>query len=576
MLFFPRVTTKPITSLPLIGVAPTSIRNSQDTFILLAFILSAAGAAILYTGLHIAGNPHASAICVAFVYAILLPVAVLTWWVHRARPSATVQIPSLLAPVLILFGVCAVALSLYAYPGRIVSDESAYEFQARIFAAGKLKAVPLPGATGVRATTPPWIYFEQTIQSPTGWFSKYPPGWPALLAVGYLLHCPWLINPMFGLVQLLLVWRISRKWGPLTQAVALISLATSSFFLFTNAGYMSHASNATICLLSIVCVLRGVRTRQLRWIWACFLLVIVAVEVRPYTGAVLGLLCTTFAVAQLKNTRALLVRTLAVIFTTALLATALFLVGNYLFTGDIRVTPYALARGGASIRELTLDPLQIAHNLANVWRWSLTETIRVTFPFLLLFAAFACWRERHQRAELICLAAFLPLLVLACSFQAESSGSIDGERFYYEGLCGLSIVGARGFTQLASHWRIPARCFLVTLVVLNGLQLAMGLNTLRDVGKLLVPYRNAYRLSHPAGSRQLVFLVEHVPDFTPKDVNWNEANWPQARTLYLPDPGEASRVEVACTAHRPFYRVVQYDGGANRFVMIDRQADCHY
>jgi hypothetical protein len=86
-------------------------------------------------------------------------------------------------------------------------------FQARVFAAGELKARPIPGATTNPREVPPEIHFEQTIHTPSGWFAKYPPGWPLILALGYLVHLPWLANPVLGMFQLAITWWIAGLWG---------------------------------------------------------------------------------------------------------------------------------------------------------------------------------------------------------------------------------------------------------------------------------------------------------------------------------------------------------------------------
>lgn len=61
-------------------------------------------------------------------------------------------------------------------------DEVAYAFQAKVFASGRL-AVPTP--ENHLSFWTPFVVDHRGAR-----FSKYPPGWPLLLAVGYRLGNP--------------------------------------------------------------------------------------------------------------------------------------------------------------------------------------------------------------------------------------------------------------------------------------------------------------------------------------------------------------------------------------------------
>ncbi len=141
---------------------------------------------------------HAIVLYVVAQYAIVLPA--LLWFLRSNRAESPGQLSvgdyRLLAAAVL--GVLAIGVSLSYDLGHTIPDESAYQFQARVFASGHVMATPLPGATAA-ADTPPEIYFEDQIDTTRGWFAKYTPGYPLLLSLGYLLHCPWLVNPVLGL-----------------------------------------------------------------------------------------------------------------------------------------------------------------------------------------------------------------------------------------------------------------------------------------------------------------------------------------------------------------------------------------
>ena len=82
-------------------------------------------------------------------------------------------------------------------------DDYSYLYQAKLFASGKLSAedpiynpsLPFYGCIET--------YCLRDYQGHR--FSKYPPGWPALLAVGVKLGVPWLVDPLLGALLIFLI-----------------------------------------------------------------------------------------------------------------------------------------------------------------------------------------------------------------------------------------------------------------------------------------------------------------------------------------------------------------------------------
>lgn len=118
-----------------------------------------------------------------------------------------------------------------------VSDEVAYQFQARTLALGRLwlPADPDPDA----------FAFLHTLVDDGKWYGIMNPGWPALLAIGYLAGAPWLVNPLIGALTLLVLHAFLRRAGyaPLEARLATVLLAVSPFVLFMSGTYMAHPAN---------------------------------------------------------------------------------------------------------------------------------------------------------------------------------------------------------------------------------------------------------------------------------------------------------------------------------------------
>lgn len=136
------------------------------------------------------------------------------------------------------------ALFVYFVPNQgfaSSADDWSYLFQARLFASGHLyaedplydKANPLQRYVGTNCITD---YQGRR-------FSKYPPGWPLLLAMGSLVGAEWLVAPLLGALLVFLVLthverRVGREWVPRGWLL----LALCAFFIYTLQSFRSHTA----------------------------------------------------------------------------------------------------------------------------------------------------------------------------------------------------------------------------------------------------------------------------------------------------------------------------------------------
>jgi hypothetical protein len=118
-----------------------------------------------------------------------------------------------------------------------VSDEIAYQFQARAIAHGRW-FVPTPPAAEAFETA-------HTLVDGARWYGIFPPGWPALLAAGYRLAIPWLVNPLLAIATVGFFHAFTRRAGldAVEQRLATAIVALSPFFVFLNGTYMSHTAS---------------------------------------------------------------------------------------------------------------------------------------------------------------------------------------------------------------------------------------------------------------------------------------------------------------------------------------------
>ncbi|MFQ5678151.1 MAG: ArnT family glycosyltransferase [Gemmatimonadota bacterium] len=170
----------------------------------------------------------------AWLLSLLLPAE----WPGRlyervARWSARVRMPILLG--LLLASLLGLA-SAGVFRGKpLLVDSVAQLFQARIFAAG---AVSAPGPPN-----PPFFLIQHLLVDGGRWYSQYPPGHAALLAIGLRLGAAWAVPLLLSLGTSLFLFRFSRTvYGETTALWTLFLLILSPFFWFMGASYMNHVS----------------------------------------------------------------------------------------------------------------------------------------------------------------------------------------------------------------------------------------------------------------------------------------------------------------------------------------------
>lgn len=150
------------------------------------------------------------------------------------------------------------------YP--ISGDDYSYLYQAKLFASGKLYAEdPL-----YDADSPVYDCIETyCLRDDHGHrFSKYPPGWPALLALGVKLRVPWLIDPLLGalLVFLMLKYTGERMGQELVKGVGL--LLTLCFFLCYYAGsFRPHIATAVFVFAAFLSYDAAEKRAQFSKVW---------------------------------------------------------------------------------------------------------------------------------------------------------------------------------------------------------------------------------------------------------------------------------------------------------------------
>lgn len=155
--------------------------------------------------------------------------------------------------------VLAVVLSLFTYQRHPhVPDEVMYLYQARYLANGDL-TVPAP-------PVPEAFSFYMIPHESHRWYSIFSPGWPAVLALGVLLGVPWLVNPVFAGLNILLTYLLFQEISNrFTARIGVLLLCISPWFIFMSMSFMSHTFTLTCALAAAVAISRARRSGKTVW-----------------------------------------------------------------------------------------------------------------------------------------------------------------------------------------------------------------------------------------------------------------------------------------------------------------------
>src|SRR5215510_9569370 len=92
---------------------------------------------------------------------------------------------------------------------------------------------------------------------PNRWFSPFPPGWPAALAVGIWAGVPWLVNPLLAAVNVILsALFVERAYDRKTARLVCVLLCVSPWHVFMAMNFMSHTLAFTCLLIAALAVQR--------------------------------------------------------------------------------------------------------------------------------------------------------------------------------------------------------------------------------------------------------------------------------------------------------------------------------
>ena len=171
-------------------------------------------------------------------------------WLWRSREAVRLGSWTDRRPALIVAGAAGLGGCLYAavarrlFHGRpLLIDEIVQVRQAQIFAGGHLW-LPTPAH-------PEFFSSLHMVDMAGKVYSQFPPGGPALLALGALAGATWIVGPVSGVVSALAFAAFARVAEPNRRiaVAATVLFALAPFAMFMSGSHMNHVTALTCILI---------------------------------------------------------------------------------------------------------------------------------------------------------------------------------------------------------------------------------------------------------------------------------------------------------------------------------------
>ena len=370
-----------------------------------------------------------------------------------------------------------------------VMDEIAYTLQARTFASGHLtEAAHLP-----RAAFAMWFVDDRE-----RYFSIFPPGWPAVLSLGYRTGLASWVNPLLhGATTLVLARAAGVVAGKRAATLAAALYALSPQAILVAASFMSHALvafTAAVVLAVGVRMLAKGEPPRLPTLLAAGTALGLSAATRPLCAVVLLVTLALFALVALRRGRLRLVH-VAALGAPALVFLALLGGYNAHLTGSmLRFPQTAFFDQHAPPVDLPLFTYHpgcnslgfghghgceagvggAGHSLKNAlsnlgdnltaWLW-LAGGGPLAFG-LAIFGAALRGDPGERTARLVTFAAIPSTLVLYGLYWY--AGTCYGARFYQVALPALLVLAALGLDRLARSKQAWFRAAITLVLLWNG------------------------------------------------------------------------------------------------------------
>ncbi|MBW8839989.1 MAG: glycosyltransferase family 39 protein, partial [Gemmatimonadetes bacterium] len=193
---------------------------------------------------------------------------------------ASIPLPAYAASLALLSALLCLAFSELVLQGKPnLIDAMVQLTQARYVAAGKL--------AGPADAFAEFWHLPNSIATPNGWVSQYPPGHVVLLAAGMAIGSPAIVGPILAGITVFFTTLAAERFFPDDPAVARLGslmLALSPFLLGLAGAFMNHVAAAAFISIAIYCAVRSAEGKGFLWAILTGAAVGVVFSIRPLTA----------------------------------------------------------------------------------------------------------------------------------------------------------------------------------------------------------------------------------------------------------------------------------------------------
>jgi 4-amino-4-deoxy-L-arabinose transferase-like glycosyltransferase len=356
-----------------------------------------------------------------------------------------------------------------------LEDEVAYLFQAKTVALGRL-TVPSPAHPDSF-----WTPFVLDYQGRR--FGKYPPGWPAVLALGVKAGADWLVNPLLAALALYLIYRLGQtlydgRTGLLAAALGL----TSPLFLVLSGSFLSHLASLVWLLLFSLWFVWTARGRSRWFALGAGLALGMAFLTRSLTAVAYVVPFALYSLLQVLRRRQAHWPNYLLMALAGGAVAALLPAYQWAVTGDPWLNPYLLwwpydrigfgpgigaMPGGHSPYYAWINLKQdLSRTATDLLGWPALSWV----PLLLGLAL-----PPRRRRDWVLLTPFASLVIAYLFYWIGSPARLWGPRYYFEGFGGLWLLGSVGLLKVwdwaktRQRWLRPALAGALILMVFVNL-----------------------------------------------------------------------------------------------------------
>lgn len=455
----------------------------------------------------------------------------------------------------------SIFFSHYLYLNRPSnSDEFSYLFQAKIIEKGKLYEISPPLTNSFQALH---------IINNGHWFSKYPIGWPALMAIGGLLG-NYHLSADLSLGFFLVIFYLTAKelFGRSASHTGLLFLICSPYLFFNAASYQPHMVDLCILSFSFLMFIRFLKNGRPLYAFLFSFLLGLSVFVRPIDTALVTPVYLFFLIRNpFKETdRTSLIKAFLSAGLPAFVAvSSLWLLSNYLITGSFFKTGYSFTYN-TTIDIKSYIPMlwDLIYPLMRLFIWLPHPVFELVVLSLIVPGRFKCF----------IILMIIPTLIF---YTAWGQGGIEiGPRYYFPILGMVVLLAVSGLQWLNEYLcrynlekpLLLTQCLLCCSAILSLSVLFPALpDKLRHDSLTLAAFQENLDTLTADGGKKVIIFTRNLSDNSPSLVSLRNFAPLTQRIVYANflEPSENKSVIALFPDRTPF--LLRYEPSSNEMMI---------